>query len=176
MDLLTKLGPKRKEVCMNYLISGFSGAGKSTLLAELREVLSLKSFHFVDLDSYLVGLFGIKEEKLGEYIEKIGFDSFRKKEKEALFEILSQSSPVIISLGGGSLTKEVVEALSEEVTIVYLKTPFSVCFERIKDDSNRPLVKLGKEKLEKLYQERRALLGDIFEFQTKEELIEHILG
>lgn len=162
---------------MIYLISGFSGAGKSHLLKELASIRELRSFNFFDLDAYIEESLGLKTHSLGDYIKTYGLEAFRVEEKKALFYLLQEKPNSIISLGGGTLTAEVLEAIKsyKDIKIVNLATSFEICFDRIRDDSNRPLVLLGKQKLERLYQERRALLGEVFSFFSKDELIPYIL-
>ena len=42
--------------------------------------------------------------------------------------------------------------------IIFLDVPFEVCYERIKDDTNRPIVvNSTKEQLEELYNSRRGV-------------------
>src|SRR5690606_27580997 len=145
---------------------------------ELKNVHELSSFNFFDLDGHLEEKLGLKPESLGDYIKAHGLETFRKLEGETLLELVQKNSHSIISLGGGTLSAEVLKRLAsyQEIKIVSLATSFEVCFERIKNDSNRPLVLLGKKKLEKLYRERRKLLGDVFSFLSKDELIPYILG
>lgn len=42
--------------------------------------------------------------------------------------------------------------------VVYIDTPYDICWERIKDDANRPIVAVNtKESLGELYEKRKAL-------------------
>ena len=42
--------------------------------------------------------------------------------------------------------------------VIFLDVPFAMCYERIKDDTNRPIVMNStKEELEKLYNDRRSI-------------------
>lgn len=145
---------------MNYLICGFSGAGKSYALSFLKNHPLLKDFVFIDLDDHIQVLYCKRGEDLGGYIRSNGFAHFRKIEEEELFKLIDNHSNLILSLGGGTLTESVLDRLDyKKNTLLHLDTPFSVCYERIKNDSNRPLVDLSKEELEKIYQERSLLFS-----------------
>ena len=41
--------------------------------------------------------------------------------------------------------------------MIFLNTPFSTCFARIKNDSNRPMTALGEKGLLELYEKRLSL-------------------
>jgi shikimate kinase len=58
-----------------------------------------------------------------------------------------------LALGGGALTG----VKNDGAKLVFLDTPFELCYERITNDFNRPLVSLKKEELRKLYNERLTL-------------------
>ena len=72
------------------------GVGKTTIGKRLAEKIF---FPFMDLDTFI-------EQKEGKKISQIFKDKgeiyFRKKEREYLTELLKSSSPMVLSLGGGT--------------------------------------------------------------------------
>lgn len=146
------------------VIVGFSGAGKTTFSKALAIHLSTtdkRTWTSVDLDQEL--FFHHKkpnELHLGEVIDRLSFKTFRELERDLLFKLVQTfEPPFVMSLGGGAFTSEVASELlkREEVLVVFLNTPFEICFERIKNDPVRPLSRLGQEGLRALYMERLPL-------------------
>lgn len=132
---------------MKIAICGFSGAGKTSLLKKIEHN------NKIDLDEYIWKSCG--DLTIGKYIENIGFEEFRKVEKEALLKIATSGVDCLLALGGGTLTKATFELLkANRWEVIWLNVPFEICFERIKDDSNRPMVKLGEVVLKTVYLER----------------------
>lgn len=139
------------------MIVGFSGAGKSHLLQTWSGLLH-PQFIPVDLDEEILKNHGLSEEKeLGKFIERVGFEEFRRLEKMTLENLLADSSKrLLIATGGGAFTQNIQKMTNENPNIlsVFLDTDFVVCYSRICHDSNRPLVKLGEAKLHELYLQR----------------------
>ena len=64
----------------------------------------------------------------------------------------------MLALGGGAVTHpRNLEALRRMGTIVYIECPFSVCYARIRNSRNRPLVQEGEEKLRRRFDERHPI-------------------
>ena len=141
----------------NIFICGFSGAGKSTLLKKLAIYGRGKEYLFLDLDEALI--LSSPYKTLKEWWEKKGEGHFRQKEGELLLEWIAQPTKKVIALGGGTLDhpQNMQNILESRGIVIYLKVSFELCQQRIKDDSQRPLVKRGKTFLEKLYQKRNPL-------------------
>ncbi|MEQ8153289.1 MAG: shikimate kinase [Clostridiaceae bacterium] len=133
----------------NLVLIGMPGSGKSTIGKLLSERLSYK---FIDSDLWI-------EEKLGETINDMflkGEDYFRKEESKAYEEIAKLDS-VIISTGGGVVKNpKNMEVLGVTGTIVFIDRTVEDILSDI-EVSARPLLKEGKEKLYKLYEERYDL-------------------
>ena len=136
---------------MNIFLCGFMGCGKSTIGKILSEKLDTR---FIDLDEYIV-------EKEGRTIPEIfsadGEDYFRKKEAECLKE-LSQNGGIIATGGGAILNEDTARLANSCGKVVFIDVPFEICYERIKDDQNRPLVqKNTMDELFALYLKRRPI-------------------
>ena len=138
-----------------FFITGFSGAGKSTLLRELSKKPSFSLWKLIDLDDWIQKENAKEDEALGQYIERVGMQEFRKAESEALRTISNFEGPLILALGAGALQGENSKML-KDFRGLFLDTDFKTCWDRISNDTNRPLVKKGKEEMHELYHERLA--------------------
>ena len=131
-------------------LCGFMGCGKSHVGRQLAAALGRE---YVDLDRYIINA----EKMTIPYIfEKYGEPHFRKL--EALY-IRKLSDNNIVATGGGALINdETAEYARQSGLSVYINTSFEVCYERIKNDTNRPLVVNNtREQLEELYSTRDAI-------------------
>jgi shikimate kinase len=131
----------------NIVLMGFMGAGKTSVGTILAQKLKLK---YIDIDEEI-------EKKTGKQISEIfkekGEPYFRSLEKETVKEISSIQNAVISAGGGTVLDEENVAQLKKNSFIVYLKAPFNVLYDRIKESSNRPLLAVYKPE-----EEMQALL------------------
>jgi len=111
------------------------GCGKSTIGPILANVLG---YDFVDLDTKI-------EEQVGKPVRKIfeedGETAFRQMESSALHKTALQDR-VVISLGGGALTKEENLRFSKaNGTVVYIRVPVDQLMFRLKRGRiQRPLL------------------------------------
>lgn len=113
-------------------LCGFMGCGKShigrLLAAELGREL-------VDLDKVIVDREGMS---IPDIFAQFGEPHFRQLEAKYIREL---SGGYIVATGGGALINEhTAEFARQSGMSVYINTPFEVCYERIKNDANRPLV------------------------------------
>ena len=140
---------------MNILVCGFMGSGKTTFV----EGLQANSMGFItyDLDQCVSEHLGISHLELGEWINKNTLRKFREVEMQVLSVLLSQKTLKIIALGGGTPEAADFWKIKDQSKLVFLDVPFETCFNRIKNDSNRPLTALGVEGLLELYQKRLPL-------------------
>lgn len=139
---------------MRIFITGFSGAGKTTF----GEKLSKDSeFQVFDLDEEIFNRMGTGYDTLGEYIQEIGIEEFRKDEFDML-KLLHQNMKdnYMITLGAGALDEKELRDFIGEIDgkLVYLKCEFEECWSRLKKDGDRPLAKYGREFMENLYEKR----------------------
>ncbi|PPA71396.1 shikimate kinase [Jeotgalibacillus proteolyticus] len=131
----------------HVFLIGFMGAGKSTIGRLLADRLRKD---FIDVDALIVQ----KENKsISDIFSEHGEAFFREKEAAYLKKISGGS---IIATGGGILYfSETLEWMKQNGTIVYLQAPFSILYERIFQDSNRPLAMTKSEaSLKELYSKR----------------------
>lgn len=135
-------------------LCGFMGAGKSTLGRQLAQRLKMD---FLDLDEIIEQESG---QSIPEIFEQEGEETFRKQERSAILSI-TQSKKGVIALGGGSLQNQhVVDHLKLNGLLIFIDTPFSVIFERIAEDSGRPLLtdEQGELKSEELLRRQLQVL------------------
>lgn len=131
-------------------LCGFMGCGKSHIGRILSKKLEIP---FVDLDEYIV-----KKENMTipEIFDQKGEPYFRQLEADCLKEL---SDGYIVATGGGALINDNTAQYAKAHGVsVFLDASFPVCYGRIKNDSNRPLVvKNTKEQLENIYNTRRQI-------------------
>lgn len=134
------------------VIIGMPGSGKTTLGKILSEELKIK---FFDMDEYIVNKTGKTTIQLFES----GEEYFRDIESETCKE-LAEYENILISTGGGVVKrKRNIDILSKEGLIIFLDRPVDNILGDV-DVSFRPLLKEGKEKLLKLYDERYTLYNE----------------
>lgn len=113
-------------------LCGFMGCGKSTIGKIISKKVGLE---FYDLDTYIENKCGMK---IPEIFEKFGEEHFRRLETDAIKEFQSKSG--IVATGGGAmLSKENSESANKNGLVIFIDTDFEICYDRIKDDPNRPI-------------------------------------
>lgn len=133
---------------------GMMGSGKSTISKLLAQKLGFLALEADDIFE--------QQEKISikEYFKTFGEENFRIKETQILKE-LSQKENFILSCGGGIvLKKENQEILfNSDVLTIYLEADIENIYNRIKEDSSRPLLQVQnpKEEIEKILNSRKNL-------------------
>jgi shikimate kinase/3-dehydroquinate synthase len=132
---------------------GFMGAGKSTLGRELAQRLGRR---FVDIDQVI-------EQKAGSIptlFEQLGEEGFRDIEAAEIEEYLSQKEPLVISLGGGAVTREAVCLnLAGSAFVLLCEIDLETAWERVRG-TDRPLARDAAE-FGRLFEERRPLYREV---------------
>ena len=127
------------------LLIGMPGAGKTTIGRELSTVLKM---NFLDMDEFI-------ERSTGKEIKELfaqGEEVFRDLESKSC-ELLSTLKNVVISSGGGIVTREENMGNFKEFITVFINRPLDLIMEDI-DTEGRPLLWDGKERLTNLYRDR----------------------
>jgi len=131
------------------------GSGKSTVGRQLARRLKLP---FVDMDERLEKQLGIS---IRAFFEQHGETAFRECEAALLAELAGHPGPMVLSTGGGTVLRaDNRQALREGFTpVFYLCTTPEEIFQRVRHDSNRPLLQVGDplERLRQLYSVRDPL-------------------
>ena len=118
----------------NIYICGFMGCGKSLVSKIIAKKLKVNC---IDTDTKIKQS---KNMQIHEIFEKYGESYFRQLESE-LLKSLQNTNNSIIATGGGTLisNRENAKIAKSNGIIIFLETPFELCWSRIKD-SKRPLI------------------------------------
>ena len=119
---------------VNIVLTGFMGAGKSAVGNRLKELTGME---MVDTDDMIEKDAGMV---ISEIFEKFGEPHFRELEKKAVEEASELENHIIVTGGGVVLREENMENLRKNGKIIYLHAPAEVLYERIKDETHRPLL------------------------------------
>lgn len=125
----------------NIVLIGIMGCGKTSCGNYLTS--TLENFKLIDTD------FVIEKQqnlKISQIFSQFGEDYFRSLENNLIKQIVKQSNKIIATGGGIVENNQNLNLLLEHDTVFYLNTPVKVVKNRIKNDSNRPLLKQIDEK------------------------------
>ena len=144
----------------NIFLIGFMGAGKTSVGKILAKSLEIS---FVDLDVEI-------EKELGMTIPEIfsthGEGFFRDAESEALRSVAERERQAIATGGGVVLREENWEVMGKKGVTIYLKAPADVLYNRVKNNSSRPLLQV-----EDPLKRARELLSQRLSLYEKADLI-----
>lgn len=145
----------------NIVLIGMPGCGKSSIGKILSGKLNIP---FCDIDEYI-------EEKHNRSIKEIfkeGEKYFRKLESDAVKEV-SEISPQVISTGGGVIVKSSnITSLKEKGIVIFINRPVDKIINDV-DISKRPLLKDGKDKIYKLFDDRYDLYKKYCDYEIMNE-------
>lgn len=135
----------------NVILIGFMGCGKTTVGLRLSYRLRRA---VIDTDKEIE-----KEEKrtISDIFATDGEAYFRDRETACLQKLIENTNNQIISVGGGLPLREENRRLLHELgQVFYLCAEGETIYERLKDDTTRPLLQGGDPltKIEALLQER----------------------
>jgi shikimate kinase len=143
---------------------GFMASGKSTIGPLLAARLNRP---FIDIDPLIEAR---TRRTIAEFIASEGEDRFRQIETETLRETV-QGEIAVIAPGGGAITRaENRELMSNRGIIVWLDTPFELCWLRIqRDQVVRPLAP-DEESARARYDQRLPIYRhNSIQIETKED-------
>ncbi len=142
----------------NIILIGFMGCGKSTvgirLSYRLRRVVE-------DTDKLIERKEGLS---INEIFSTKGEKAFRQMETDCLKTLLNGKEKKVISTGGGlPVNKENHPLLKRLGTVVYLKISPESVYERLKNDTTRPLLQCENPlaRIQNLLFERAPLYEEI---------------
>ncbi len=134
----------------NIVLIGFMGTGKSAVGRSLARELKMA---YLDIDQEIEELVGMK---IKDIFSLYGEKRFRSEETLMVKKAASRSNTVISSGGGVVLKEENVAALKETGILIEMYADSRIILERVKKNSNRPLVQgASLEDIETRYQARR---------------------
>ncbi len=159
-------GEKGKTSLSCVALIGLRGSGKTTVG---RELAALLGGALVDTDELIAERAG---RSIAETFQTEGEAGFRKREAAAISEVV-QSSPSVISVGGGAvLDQQNVDALRTVASLIWLTAPPEVLYQRISSDratpTSRPALtdKSGIEEVRRLLAERTPFYSRAADFQV----------
>ena len=132
----------------NVFLVGFMGSGKTAVYKEISPLVNVENF---DLDEEITKNYGSIET----IFEKEGESHFRLLEQKEFSTIPNENC--LVALGGGSIENEIIlEEIVSSSNAFYLMDNIENLWERIKD-SDRPLVRSGKDEVIKLFNKSQSL-------------------
>ncbi|MGM9993720.1 MAG: shikimate kinase [Candidatus Avigastranaerophilus sp.] len=137
---------------MNISIIGMMGSGKTTVAKDLAQ--KLRDFSVIDTDAIIAE---IENLSINDIFKTKGEKYFRLIETRVLGDILNNDNQIISTGGGIVLKDENIKMLKEKSVVFFLKASDEVLFERIKNDTSRPLLNCSdmKDRITKILNERR---------------------
>lgn len=162
----------------NIFLIGMMGCGKTTVANELSKLLT--NYKFVDIDMEIEKS---TQKKISEIFLRHGEPFFRMLETEKI-KIFSKKDKQIISVGGGAFEDEQNRNLMlNSGKVVYLKASALEIFNRIKNETHRPLLRkdFSVEKIETIMKKRiknyeKADIIVTTDYKKPEDVAEEILG
>jgi shikimate kinase len=129
------------------------GSGKSTVGELVAERLGLR---FVDLDALVSDEAG---RSVAEIFELEGEPGFRRRELDALSQLVESGEPAVVATGGGVVTTAEARDVLSRTTCIWLDTSRGVLIDRLQaDSSTRPLLAADLEaSVHRLADEREGL-------------------
>jgi shikimate kinase len=161
----------------SIVLIGFMGAGKSSAGRALARRTGLPRF---DTDEIVSARFGLP---VTEIFAQFGEEQFRDAETEALRQLSSGTTAIIVTGGGIVLRPENVKILRELGSVISLEADEETLFRRIARRATRPLLKTENpratlvellRKREPLYREAADIRLDTSQL-THDEVAEAIL-
>lgn len=138
----------------NVILVGYMGCGKSTVGRRLSYRLRKP---FLDTDKQIE----LKQKcTISEIFKSRGEEAFREMETEYLRGLLKETCEYVIAVGGGLVLREVNRELLKKLgTVVYLRAKPETIYERLKNDTTRPLLQCEnpKEKIEQMIETRHPV-------------------
>ena len=134
------------------------GSGKSETGRMLARVLGRR---FVDCDERVAAAAG---RSIPEVFAAEGEAGFRRRESEALAEVLASAEPLVVATGGGAVTVAANRELLGGAVVCWLRARPEVLAARLGDGSGRPLLAGPEEptaQLRRLAAERDPWYGEV---------------
>ncbi len=168
----------REESRGNVVLIGFMGSGKSTMGIRLSYRLQ---YILEDTDKLIETKAGMT---ISEIFAREGEEAFRQMETQLLQQLVEKKGRRVYSVGGGTPVRAVNRPLLKKLgTVVYLRTRPETVYERLKNDTTRPLLQgedpLGKirslmAERESAYAETADVILDVDEMTT-DQVVESIM-
>jgi shikimate kinase len=161
----------RKVISRIFLV-GPAGAGKSTIGSELATRLGMK---FIDTDREVESRCGVS---LSWIYDVEGEAGFRRRETQALTELVKEPNTVLATGGDIVICPENRKLLSSNGFVVYLATSLGDQLERTRSKEHRPKLQVEnlEDRLVELREELLPLYEDIADvsFDTQDKSVRYV--
>lgn len=152
----------------NIALIGFMGSGKTTVGKHLAKAMEMK---FVDTDKVI----SAREKKsLNEIFDEKGKKYFCDLEREIIAEEALKNNCVIATGGDSIIDNENIKRLKETSFVVYLECTIDCLYERLKNNTTRPTLRLDPNSTEskrdliiELYEQKRFLYEISADFKVE---------
>lgn len=139
----------------NVYLIGMMGSGKSVTGKQLA---LLNHYSFLDLDEVIQKKTG---RTISDIFSKEGEGFFRELETQVLREASVKNNQVIATGGGVILRPENIECMKSTGAVIYLLTSLEILSDRLKNRTDRPLLKKGaktpEENLKQIFEFRQPI-------------------
>lgn len=136
----------------NIALIGMMGTYKSTVGRQLADTLDM---HFLDCDSMLEYEM---QMPINHIFDTMGEKFFRKQEAKLLLRICGYTNTVISCGGGSVLHSDPMKDLSKSAIVILLTASPQIIYNRLLNDSTRPLLKdMTIKSISKIYSARRRI-------------------
>lgn len=120
---------------MNIVLVGYMGSGKSSVAYQLSYRLQTP---YIDSDKQIERE---QHKTISTIFEESGEQAFRDMETAYLRRLTGERGRFILSTGGGMPVREENRVLLKQIgKVIYLKTDAETIYERLKEDTTRPLL------------------------------------
>ena len=127
----------------NILLIGFMGSGKSSVAKAL--TVRMSPFRLVDVDAQIEAGAGMP---ISQIFEGHGEAYFRDLETKQTSDVCAGDQQIISTGGGVILREENRTALKAGGIVFWLVASANITYERIKDETQRPLINTGASREE----------------------------
>ena len=136
----------------NIILTGFMGTGKTEVGKRLAEQLD---FSYVDTDDIIEDM---AKKPIPAIFAEDGEPHFRELETKAIRSVQKLQRFVVATGGGAVIREENIKAMRKGGPIVCLTATPGVIFDRVKDDTYRPLLQMQDpmKKIHDLLAQRQA--------------------
>jgi shikimate kinase len=123
----------------HIVLIGFSGSGKTTIGKLLAKTLGVR---FADTDRLIEQLHHMT---ISEIFAAFGEEKFRQSESNVIKKMFKVNKPMVIALGGGALDRRLNrELILSKSTVFYLSCAVEELYRRLRNASDRPLLKSAR--------------------------------
>ena len=149
----------------NVYLIGMRGVGKTSTGKALA---AMRSAEFIDLDHEIVRL---EQQSIPDMVADKGWDFFRKKEHEALAQLLKKDAVILATGGGVLMFYDNADQLKSRGKLILLTATPETMAKRIALSTDRPSLtgKDVQEELAEVWQEREATYRKYADFTIDTE-------